>query len=73
MATKQSGKLKVATSGKRNYIDVPSGQAHALHRFLLTHNIQVFPPQPCCTGMDTIDLRICLDLKAVQDLLDNWS
>jgi hypothetical protein len=73
MAAKKSGTLKIVTSGKRNYINVPSADANALHQFFLAHNIQALPPQPSCTGTDTIDLRAGLDIKAVQDLLDKWS
>jgi hypothetical protein len=73
MAAKKSGNLKVITSGNRNYIDVPSGEANALHQFFLAHNIQVMPPQPSFSGTDTIDLRAGMDLKTVQALLDRWS
>jgi hypothetical protein len=73
MAAKKSGTLKVVTSGKRHYINVPSSDANALHQFLLAHNIQVMPPQPSCTGTETIDIRAGLNVKVVQDLLDKWS
>lgn len=73
MAARNTVRLKIVTSGKRHYVNVPSGDANALHQFFLAHNIHATPPQPSSTGMDTIDLRPGSNIETVQALLDKWA
>jgi hypothetical protein len=65
--------LIVATEGTRNFVNVPSGFAAALHYFLRAHCVLTSPPEPLWTGTDCIQLGKEADATAVQALLDEWT
>jgi len=75
MATGRSRKsrLTVATAGKVHYIEAPSDRATALHEYLRRHGVRAAPPEPCASGLDTIELIPGADLAAVQGLLNRWA
>jgi hypothetical protein len=65
-------KVKVVTSGKDYYIDVPTSRASSLHSYLRARGVQSSPPEPSSTGIDRIALTRSADVKAVQAILDAW-
>ena len=73
MSTKRSSKLHVVSSGIYHFIHVPSASARNLHAYLLGKGVQLYPPQPSSSGIDSIELRKGADVKAVQALLDQWA
>ncbi len=72
MSAQKTAKLKVISSATRNYINVPSSRANALHNYLRAYSLPISPPQPSSTDIETIDLGKGLDVKTVQALLDKW-
>jgi hypothetical protein len=66
-------KLKVATSGRTHYIEVPSATAAALRAYLCGHGVRALHAEPCASGLDTIELGQGADLTAVRGLLDRWA
>jgi hypothetical protein len=66
-------RLSVASAGKRHYIHVPTAVAGELFSYLRGNRIQVAPPQPCFTDLDSIELGGKVNAAAVQGLLDEWS
>lgn len=66
-------KLKVQTSGREHYIDVPTPRASALHSYLRARGVQSSPPEPSSTGIDRIELTRSADVKVVQGILDGWA
>ncbi len=73
MHTKQSDKLTVSASGKTLLIEVPSGRAEALLRYLRSRGVSTSPPSPYRSGTDTIVLGRGMKAQAVQILLDQWA
>ena len=66
-------KLKVEVTGSRASILVPSNRAEELHSYLRNRRVLASPPQPCTSGIDSIQLGKGTDVKAVQALLDQFS
>jgi hypothetical protein len=72
MAGKRKRKLWVMTAGNHHYIQVTSGDANALVKYLRGAGLQVGPPGPCDDTSDTIALMGKVDVGAVQTLLNQW-
>jgi hypothetical protein len=72
MANKDSGGLKIVMAGGCGYINVNSGEAEALSRFLRSRGVTCSPPQPSSTGIDSIQVARGVDATFVQDLLNRW-
>src|SRR5262245_48795317 len=66
-------KLRVASVGKAHYIEVPTGEAVALHDYLRQNGVLAGHPEPCYSNTDAIALPRGADAAAAQELLDRWA
>jgi hypothetical protein len=73
MGKQKKSALCVQVDGKRLYIDVPSGRALDLHKYLRSNGVRSAPPEPAFTGSDSIELANDSDIRTVQALLNGWN
>jgi len=73
MSRKRKSGLKLITAGNYHYVQVITGDANALVKYLRGEGFQVGPPGPCDDTSETVALMGKVDVGAVQMLLDQWA
>jgi hypothetical protein len=72
MSRKRKSGLQLITAGNQHYVQVVTGDANRLVKYLRGEGFQVGPPGPCDDTSETVPLMGKVDTGAVQTLLDRW-